>query len=99
MQTAKSFDVLARFLEYAKAEPTFSPAHISLFVAIYNESQLQQSSVIKNFSKDLMTKSKIAGLATYYRILKDLQHLGFIKYEASYNPSQGSLINILKCEV
>lgn len=95
MEYSRYNSVLSRFLTAVSEAPQFSPAHVSVFVAIVNEAQQQGSDPVALFARDLMKKSKISGVATYHRIIKDLREFGFIKYEPSYNPLMGSLFYVL----
>jgi len=76
--------------------PRCGPIHISLLVAIIHEANLQAKNPISIYSRGLMRKAKIGGVATYHRVIKDLQEFNFIRYEPSYNPLFGSSIYILK---
>lgn len=96
----KEYDrVLSSFLAVASQAPQFSPAHVSLFVAIVHEVRRQGKDPVAIYARDLMKISKISGVATYHRVLRELQEFGCIKYEPSYNPLLGSLFYILKTEV
>lgn len=90
--------VLFDFMAIASQEPRFGPPHVSLFVAILFESHLQGKYPVCIYARNLMKKAKINGVATYHRVIKELQEFGFIKYEPSYNPLLGSLIYILNRE-
>lgn len=67
--------------------------HISLFTAMFVA--WQQNGYTSPFAitrKGLMAFSKIASVATYHKCIRELDELGYIKYEPSFNPKLGSLI-------
>ncbi|HUC79487.1 MAG TPA: hypothetical protein VMR70_01170 [Flavisolibacter sp.] len=43
----------------------------------------------------LMAISKINGLATYHKCIRDLNEFGYIKYEPSKNPAVNSVVSLL----
>lgn len=89
-------DILQQFHNTIVDDPRVGPMHICLYSAIlYVANQQGFKSPISIFSKDLMKYSKIAGVATYTRCIKELKELGFIDYIPSYNPLLGSLIFLL----
>jgi hypothetical protein len=70
------------FLRAATQEPTISPTHIALYLAIYTRWMEQNFvSPVEVPKSDIMNLSKIRSNATYYRHLKDLNELGYIKYD------------------
>ena len=72
-----------------------SPVHISLFISIlriWEENSFNNP--ISFFRTQLMSRSKISGIATYYRVINELDEYGYIRYKASYNRFTGSLIYI-----
>jgi hypothetical protein len=44
--------------------------------------------------EEIMRGSKIASTATYHKCIKDLQRLGYLDYNPSFNPNTGSSITI-----
>jgi hypothetical protein len=47
---------------------------------------------------EMMGVSKICSKATYHKVMKDLDKMGFIKYEPSYNPFRGSAVHLVNLE-
>ncbi len=43
-----------------------------------------------------MEVSKISGLATYHKCIKDLNDFGYIKYNPSYDPAISSQAYLMK---
>ncbi|MBL7934893.1 MAG: hypothetical protein JNM51_03695 [Bacteroidia bacterium] len=73
------------------------PSHISLYftlLSLWHENKLQNPINISR--KEILANSKIKSNATYHKCIKELNDFGYIKYDPSYNPFNGSLITILK---
>ena len=67
--------------------------HISLFTALFVF--WQRNDFVSPFAitrKTLMVFSKIASVATYHKRIKQLDEYGYIRYQPSYHPANGSLI-------
>jgi len=67
--------------------------HVSLFTALFI--QWQYFSFASPFAitrRELMAHSKIASIATYHKCMKQLDEFGYIRYQPSYHPKQGSLV-------
>jgi len=67
--------------------------HISLFTAMFVA--WQQNGYVSPFAvtrKELMAFSRVASVATYHKCIRELDELGYIKYEPRFNPKTGSLI-------
>ena len=67
--------------------------HISLFTALFV--QLQRNDFISPFPVTrnvLMGYSRIASVATYHKCIRELDEYGYIGYQPSYHPVNGSLI-------
>lgn len=67
--------------------------HISLFTAMFVA--WQQNGYTSPFPitrKGLMAFSRIASVATYHKCIRELDELGYIRYQPSFNPKTGSLI-------
>jgi hypothetical protein len=87
---------LSKFYAAAKEDPRIGTAHISLYMAIFQEYNLNQfKNPLKIKRSSLMATAKINGLATYHKCIKDLAASGYIQYIPSYNPSINSQIIIL----
>jgi len=67
--------------------------HVSLFTALFV--CWQRSGFSNPFAvtrKTLMTFSKIASIATYHKCIRELDGYGYIRYQSSYHPTNGSLV-------
>jgi len=72
--------------------------HISLFTAMFV--CWQRSGFSNPFPvnrKKLMGFSKIASVATYHKCIKELNEFGYVRYQPSYHPANGSLIYWPEC--
>jgi hypothetical protein len=72
--------------------------HISLFTALFV--QWQRNDFIRPFPvtrKELMGYSRIASIATYHKCIRELDKYGYISYQPSYHPVNGSLIFWPEC--
>lgn len=82
-----------RFYEVIANDIRIGPVHISVYMALlYLWEKQEHVSPIHVFSRDLMPTAKIAGIATYYRTLKELNNYGYIKYISTYDRILGSLV-------
>lgn len=86
---------LSIFFKVVCSDPRIGVSHISLYCAIFHLMQLQKSDPIHFMSDELMKVAKIAGLATFYKCLKDLHEQGYIRYIPSYNHRRKSMIYLL----
>ncbi len=67
--------------------------HVSLFTALFV--CWQHGGFNSPFAvtrRKLMTHSRIASIATYHKCIRELDELGYIRYEPSYHPKFGSLV-------
>jgi hypothetical protein len=71
--------------------------HVSLFTALFV--CWQRSDFVSPFPvnrRELMQLSKIASTATYHKCMKELDGYGYLQYQPSYHPKNGSLVSWLK---
>ena len=69
------------------------PTHLSLFTGLFV--CWQRAAFRSPFGvtrKTLMAFSKVASIATYHKCIRELDELGYIRYEPSYHPKLGSLV-------
>lgn len=67
--------------------------HISLFSGLFVHWQRNGfSSPFAVTRKGLMVYSRIASIATYHKCIKELDEYGYIRYQPSYHPKQGSQV-------
>lgn len=84
---------LSAVFEQIDTEKKLTPYHISLYMALFRRWNLNFFKNPISVSRDeLMRLAKIGSVNTYTKCLKELERLGYIRYEPSYNPHRGSLI-------
>lgn len=82
----------SNFFESIKEDSRIGPIHISLYMAILqHRNENGYGARVFAFSKDLMKRAKISGVATYHRTIRQLHEYGYIQYEPSYNHFAKSL--------
>ena len=88
---------LTNFYNGIKDNNRIGTTHISLYMALfqlYNVNDFCNPVEITRVL--LMEMAKISGLATYHKIIKQLQEYGYIRYEPSFNPTISSAVWLLK---
>lgn len=86
---------LTGFFNCIAAEKSLNPTHISLYISIFqcwNINRFKNPIIISRH--EMMRASKIFSTATYHKCIKDLQRLGYIDYNPSFNPNSGTSITI-----
>lgn len=87
---------LTAFYEKVALDNTLNPSHISLYLALFQFWNFSRFRNPVSISRDeVMRISKIRSKATYHKCLKNLHSSGYIDYQPSYNPFQGSLVVML----
>ncbi len=67
--------------------------HVSLFTGLFVHWQRGKfTSPFAITRKALMAFSRIASIATYHKCIKQLAAYGYIRYQPSYHPKNGSLV-------
>ena len=80
------------FFEKAVKDERIIISHVSLFAAICQCWQNKAFAYpIPITRRELMKLAKIASYATYHKCMRDLDQMGYIRYQPSYKPT-GSLI-------
>lgn len=95
MQDQAIYNVLSTFLQTAQQDVRITSTHISVYCALF-EQWLEQDCV----NPFAITRKKIMGLskisiATYHKVISELQAFGYILYSPSYHPAKGSSINLV----
>ncbi|WP_342648235.1 hypothetical protein [Mucilaginibacter sp. CSA2-8R] len=96
MITADVKSNFSRYSSWIKRMGTDSrmlATHVSLFTGLFvcwQRSGFQIPFTITR--KTLMAYSRIASIATYHKCIKELDELGYIRYQPSYHPRLGSLV-------
>ncbi len=89
-------ELLSGFFRKAGPDKCIGIAHIGLY-AVLVELWARQDfyGPVKLFSYDVRPVAKLFASKTYYKLLRDLHDGGYLRYEPSHYPHQGSTI-ILK---
>jgi hypothetical protein len=88
-----AFADYSRLIRRMGKDHRLSRTHISLCAALF--ASWQKSGYANPFGitrKQLMVYSKIASVATYHKCIKELNELGYIRYQPSFSPKQASLV-------
>lgn len=90
---------IIRFFGPVIQDGRMNPSHISLYVSLF---QLWSISRFQNpfriCRQGVMKLSKIKSFATYHKCINEIHNAGFINYSPSYNPYEGSSIEIIDFE-
>jgi hypothetical protein len=84
---------LTGFFNKINYETNLNPTHISLYLALFqcwNVNRFKNPTGISR--EEIMKASKINSKATYHKCMKELELLGFIVYNPSFNPHSCSNI-------
>jgi hypothetical protein len=86
---------LTGFFNRIALENTLNPTHISLYITIFQCWNVNRFKNPITITRDEMMKgSKIASNATYHKCIKDLERLGYLDYNPSFNPYSGTSITV-----
>ena len=73
--------------------PRISITHIGIYAALLQYWQVHNfQNLIYAYRHEIMPIAKISGSATYYKVIKDLNNFGSIRYKPFYKRNQGSKI-------
>ncbi|RTY87420.1 transcriptional regulator [Flavobacterium ranwuense] len=78
---------LTGFFNKINYEPNLNPTHISLYLALFqcwNVNRFKNPTGISR--EEIMKASKINSKATYHKCMKELELLGFMVYNPTFNP-------------
>jgi hypothetical protein len=90
---------LSGFFNRVEKEDSLNPTHISLYMSLFQAWNINRFvNPISISRSEMMGVSKICSKATYHKVMKDLDKMGFIKYEPSYNPFRGSAVHLVNLE-
>lgn len=91
-------ELVIGFMDMVQQDPRLGPSHISLYFALLHCYRQQGYTLpITVFSRDLLRQAKISA-RTYHACLADLIANRYIRYEPSFNPARGSLVDLLPFE-
>ncbi len=85
--------VLSAFYQAISGNARIGPAHISLYMALFQRWGTNNFQDPVSFSsQEIMPMAKIDSRATYHKCLQDLVECGYIRYIPSCNPFLKSLV-------
>ena len=87
---------LADFINRMVSDERLTTSHLSLLVALCHawiDNGFNESYQISR--RQMMILSHIHSIATYHKLIKDLQSFGYIKYAPSYHPIKGSAVKLV----
>lgn len=91
---------LTAFYMKAKSDDRLSPAHISLYHALFQVWNINRfKNPVSINRKHLLLYSKIGSNHTFYGCLNDLNEWGYIEYLPSHSPSVGSFVNLCSFDI
>ncbi|MGG7035738.1 MAG: transcriptional regulator [Flavobacterium sp.] len=91
---------LTGFFSKMNNETGINPSHISLYLTLFQCWNVNRFKNPTSISRDeIMKASKINSKATYHKCMKELVSLGFIEYLPSFNPYQGTYVNMIDLSV
>ncbi|MGN6647259.1 MAG: hypothetical protein ACTHJT_12100, partial [Cytophaga sp.] len=77
---------LNKVLEIMNDDPRLSPAHISLYMALFQQWNHQHFKIPMAVNRiDIMNAAKIGSFTTYTKYLKELHEWDYINYAPSFN--------------
>ena len=84
---------LTGFFDRVVKDRHLNPTHISLYMALFQYWNVNRFQNPISITRDeIMRISKICSKATYHKCMKELNDIGYIKYEPSFNPFKGSMV-------
>ncbi|WP_316787868.1 hypothetical protein [Pedobacter frigoris] len=84
-KSIEQLSLLKDFFQKILSDPRIGASHISVFCALVQMAADTDSNPVLLRSYEVMEASKILGLATYHRCIKDLHEQGYLRYSPSYN--------------
>lgn len=91
---------LTAFLQKAKSDNRLNSSHVSLYLALFHYWNLNMfENPISVSRAQMLELSKIGSQHTYYRCLKELHSLGYIRYIPSHHPSKGCLVSLCTFDI
>lgn len=85
---------MSGFLRIAAQDNRLSTVHICFYLTLC---VVASSTVDIHFSicrRELMRLCKIRGIATYHKCMRELHAFGYINYQPSFHPVNGSLVRL-----
>lgn len=81
------------YLQQVLSDERITKPHLCVYVAIINAwLKSGGSRAFYITRRQIMSASKVSGLATYHKCVSDLATWGYFVYDPSYNPAVGTTI-------
>ena len=86
---------LSEFFAAIENDPRISITHIGIYAAVLQYwKKHDYNNPVQVHCREIMELAKISARATYFKVIKDLNEYGYIKYEPSYKRNQPSKVYI-----
>jgi hypothetical protein len=88
---------LTHYLNRVALDVRLKPTHIAVYFALCN--QWIACNCQDRFSvtrRQLMRTAHIKSIATYHKVINQLQRFGYLHYAPSYHPQQGSSVSLIR---
>ncbi|MBA4145962.1 MAG: hypothetical protein C0523_09380 [Cytophaga sp.] len=88
--------LLTDFINRVVTDKRLTTSHLSLSIALCHtwiDSGFNESYQISR--RQIMHLSHIHSIATYHKVIKDLQKFAYLKYSPSYHPIKGSSVKLI----
>ena len=91
----ENLEQLSCFINRVASDVRRKPTHTSLYLALCNAwSTSQFQNVFHVSRRQLMCAAHIRSIATYHKVIGDLQAFGYLDYGPSYHPVKGSRVSL-----
>jgi hypothetical protein len=91
----EKLEQLSFFISRVASDVRLRPTHIALSVALYHVWSSNGFRNAFNISRrQLMHAARIRSIATYHKVIGDLQAFGYLDYWPSYHPVKGSRVRV-----
>lgn len=85
---------LAGYITRITADARLNTSHLSIYMALLTCWQNQDfNDEFKISRKEIMRLSKVAGISTYHRCMKQMIKFGYFKYQPEYDSYKGSKVS------
>lgn len=88
-----------RFLIIASQDQRLGTAHVVVYLALCALSSITVDLSFSISRRQVMQCCKIRGVATYHKCMRELHAFGYIDYQPSYHPVNGSMVRLNDFEV
>jgi hypothetical protein len=87
---------LAHYLNGVASDVRLKPTHIALYFALCHQWIVCNCENTFNVTRrQLMRTAHIRSIATYHKVMSQLQAFGYLHYAPSYHPQQGSSVSLI----